>query len=745
MRYSLLGLGSVFLVTQSFLAHAVLTPSVIQPTSCITPEFSTTGDQDWKNVTLKLTNNCDAPVEFENTTVSFKNKNALNTNFWGEFSPLPYPDNNLNIASQQSDGGFLATLSLHFKAVQGSSTKLPVGQSIQIKYGTASDTHIEGTTNVYVDTPVDNTGSIVLKNASAKPGGVTQNYALVHLTMNGQKINDVQLPWSASSTVSSLAPGIYNLSADAVSNSSGTSYQGTAAPATLTVTAKQQSTATVTYVLVKQTGKVAINLQTLPNELVGYTRKPTALITDNQSGSSVSQALGWNSTATVSQLKAGSIYKLSTGVISFNGYNCNPTFNPAQLTAAATAPTAKLTYQCVQVAQNNISLNVTGAPASLTALKITLTPSNNTTTVTSTINLANGSGTKDVNLANGGIYTLSSDEVSGYTIKFTPQPLTSAAGVSVTIALTQQNTGSPVAINGQLTVCGTKLCNAQGNPVQLKGMSSHGLQWFPTCTTPTSLDVLAKQFKASVVRLALYVQEDGYETNPAKFTKQMNDLIEQASNRGIYVIVDWHILNPGDPNYNLDRAKKFFTDVATANKNRNNIIYEIANEPNGVTWATIKNYADQIIPVIRAIDPKAPIIIGTRGWSSLGVSDGSSYQEIVNNPVQFPNIMYSFHFYAASHQDNYLSALDNASNTLPIFVTEFGTQDYSGEGANDFVMSDKYMQLMANKKIGWTNWNYSDDFRSGAIWITNTCSQNVWTDDHLKPAGTYIKSKISGQ
>ncbi len=645
------------------------------------------------------------------------------------------------VSQQQGDGSFLATLNMHFTAYQGMSNKLPVGSSIQIKYGTSSDSHIDGATSVYVNSPVG-TGSIALKNASVKPSGVTQDYALVHLTMNGQKINDVQLPWSATSTINNLAPGTYNLSADSVSNSSGSSYQGTATPTALTVTAKQQSNATITYTLVQQAGKIAINLQALPNELVGYTAKPTVIVTDNQSGSSVSQALIWNSSTTVSQLKVGSAYKFSTGQISYNGYNCTPTFNPTLVTASTSAPITKLTYQCLQVALNTVNLNVTGAPASLASLKIVLTPNNNSAPVSSTIQLANGTGTGTANLSDGILYTISSDAVSGYSIKFTPQPLTSAANANVTIALTQQNVGTPVASNGQLTVCGTKLCNEQGNPIQLKGMSTHGLQWFSNCVTPAALDAQAKQFKANVIRLALYVQEGGYETNPTQFTQQVNDLINQAYNRGIYVIVDWHILNPGDPNYNLVRAKKFFTDVATANKSKNNILYEIANEPNGVNWATIKNYADQIIPVIRAIDPKAPIIVGTRGWSSLGVSDGSSYQEIVSNPLQFPNVMYSFHFYAASHKDDYLSALDKASNVLPIFVTEFGTQTYSGDGQNDFVMSDKYMQLMANKKIGWTNWIYSDDFRSGAIWNTNTCSQNVWTDDRLKPAGTYIKNKI---
>ncbi|MBA2657492.1 MAG: glycoside hydrolase family 5 protein [Tatlockia sp.] len=371
-------------------------------------------------------------------------------------------------------------------------------------------------------------------------------------------------------------------------------------------------------------------------------------------------------------------------------------------------------------------------------------PNNNSSALSKTVNLINGKGTDTVLLSDGVIYNASADPVPGYTVKFSPQPLTATANAALNVTLTQQSSGTPLALNGQLTVCGTQLCNEQGVAIQLKGMSSHGLQWYGQgiCLTSSSFDNLTNNFKANVVRLSLYVQEGGYEANPAQFTQQMSNLINEAYNRGIYVIVDWHILNPGDPNYNLDSAKKFFSDIATAHKNKNNILYEIANEPNGVSWATIKSYANQIIPVIRAIDAKAPIIVGSRGWSSLGVSEGSSYQEIVNNPVSFNNIMYSFHFYAASHRDDYLNALDNASKVLPIFVTEFGTQTYSGDGANDFIMSDKYMQLMAAKKIGWTNWNYSDDALSGAIWISGTCSANTWTDNRLKAAGLYIKNKI---
>ncbi|MGQ3888798.1 cellulase family glycosylhydrolase [Legionella sp. CNM-1927-20] len=747
MRYRLRGLGSLILLTQSILASAsqpIEAPVVAaQPTTCISSQFIVTGDQYWKSVTLRLTNNCAAAVDFENTTVTFKNRAPLNTSFWGEFSPLPYPDSPLNISSQpQSDGTYLATLNMHFTAYPGTSTNLPVGRSIQIKYGVATDTHIDGTVNVYVGgTPVE-TGSLQLRNATAKPSTVTQNYALVHLTMNGQKVSEVQLPWNTTVTVPNLAPGSYTISPQAVTDSAGGTYQGSAVPSSITINANQQASSTITYSLTQQSGRIAINVQDLPSVLTGYTGKPVVLIRENQSGGSVAQTVAWNTTTTVSQLKAGSVYTFSTDTINYNCYTCTPSFNPASLTASTSAPTTNLTYKCVQVAQDSVTLNVTGAPTTLASLRVTLTPNNNTAPVTTTVSLSNGNGSKTVMLTDGVIYTLSAEPVSGYSVKFTPQPLTATPNASVAIALTKQGTGTPVAVNGQLTVCGTKLCNEHGEAIQLKGMSSHGLQWFSQCMTPAALDVLVSGFKSNVIRIALYVQEGGYETNPAQFTQQVSSLIDQITARGVYVIVDWHILNPGDPNYNLERAKKFFTDIATVHKDKNNILYEIANEPNGVSWATIKNYADQIIPVIRAIDSNAPILVGTRAWSSLGVSEGSSYQEIVNNPVNFPNIMYTFHFYAASHRDNYLSALDSASNVLPIFVSEFGTQTFSGDGENDFAMSDRYMQLMASKKIGWTNWNHSDDFRSGAIWTTGTCSRNIWTDDRLKPAGVYIKNKI---
>ncbi len=312
---------------------------------------------------------------------------------------------------------------------------------------------------------------------------------------------------------------------------------------------------------------------------------------------------------------------------------------------------------------------------------------------------------------------------------------------------------SPVGINGRLKVIGTKLCNQYDQPIQLRGMSTHGIQWFYNdCYAKSKIaafDAL-KNWGSDILRISMYVQEGGYETDPAGFTDKVKALVEVATARGMYALIDFHQLNPGDPNHNTERAKTFFAGMAAAYKDYPNVLYDICNEPNGssVTWADIKNYADQVIPVIRAIAADAVIVVGTHGWASFGLSNGQSltspggYQSVVNNRLDYPNVMYGFHFYADSHRDAYLAVLDAASDELPVFVTEFGFQNAAGEGANNRAMTEKYITLMRGKKISWCNWNFSDDHRSGAVWKPGTCTANDWSDRNLKESGLWAKEFI---
>ncbi|MGW1812142.1 cellulase family glycosylhydrolase [Streptomyces sp. NPDC002125] len=303
---------------------------------------------------------------------------------------------------------------------------------------------------------------------------------------------------------------------------------------------------------------------------------------------------------------------------------------------------------------------------------------------------------------------------------------------------------TPVDINGPLHVCGVNLCNQYNRPVQLRGMSTHGIQWFDACYNAASLDALANDWKSDLLRISIYVQEDGYETDPAGFTRRVNELVDAAEARGMYALIDFHTLTPGDPNYNLERAKTFFASVAARNAGKKHVIYEITNEPNGVSWSGIKNYAEQVIPVVRAADPDAVVIVGTRGWSSLGVSDGSSESEVVNNPVNATNIMYAFHFYAASHKDNYRATLSRAASQLPLFVTEFGTVSATGGGAMDRSSTTAWLDLLDQLKISYANWTYSDADESSAAFRPGTCAGSDYSSSGvLTESGALLKSRIS--
>jgi endoglucanase len=349
------------------------------------------------------------------------------------------------------------------------------------------------------------------------------------------------------------------------------------------------------------------------------------------------------------------------------------------------------------------------------------------------------------------------DEIEPTIIPVSPTPTvgmseTPTASASATVAPSVTNAvtptsapsdGTPVGANGQLKVCGTKLCNKNNKAIQLRGMSTHGLQWHGACYNQASIQALAKDWKADVVRLSMYVQEDGYEKDPAGFTAKADAIIDQAIAQGMYVLIDWHILTPGDPNTNLEGAKTYFTHMAQKYGNKPNVMYEIANEPNGVSWASIKSYSEKIIPVIRAIDPDGVIVVGTRGFASLGMAEGSSAQEIIDNPVSGGNLMYNLHFYAASHGDDWRTKVAAAADKLPLFATEWGTQTYSGDGANDLTSSQKWLDLLKSKQISWTNWNYSDDFRSGAVFKEGTCPNGPWTGTTpLKESGIWVRDHI---
>lgn len=127
----------------------------------------------------------------------------------------------------------------------------------------------------------------------------------------------------------------------------------------------------------------------------------------------------------------------------------------------------------------------------------------------------------------------------------------------------------------------SQLCDSSGNPVQLRGMSTHGLQWYPQILNDNAFRALSRDWGSNVIRLAMYVTENGYGVDPG-VREQVVQGIRLAMKHDMYVIVDWHVLSPGNPAASeYAGAMDFFRSLSREFPNNPYILYELCNEPNG--------------------------------------------------------------------------------------------------------------------------------------------------------------------
>ncbi len=297
------------------------------------------------------------------------------------------------------------------------------------------------------------------------------------------------------------------------------------------------------------------------------------------------------------------------------------------------------------------------------------------------------------------------------------------------------------AASPALSVSGTRIVNSKGKTVQLRGVSTHGLSWYPEYVNQSAFTYMKKNWKINTVRLAMYTAEyNGYCVGGKANQKKLENLIDKgvqyATNAGMYVIIDWHILSDGNPKKYEKKALKFFKKMAKKYKDHTNVIYEICNEPNGGTsWSTIRSYATKVIKKIRKYDKNALILVGTPNWSQ-------DVDVAAKNPISkkySKNVLYACHFYAATHKDSYRSKLQTALNAgLPVFVSEFGICDASGSGSLNKTEARKWLKMLDNNKVGYVAWNLSNKNESSAFIKPGCKKLTGWKKKNLTKSGKWL-------
>lgn len=306
-----------------------------------------------------------------------------------------------------------------------------------------------------------------------------------------------------------------------------------------------------------------------------------------------------------------------------------------------------------------------------------------------------------------------------------------------------------------LHVSGGILVDEAGQPVALRGMSTHGLGWYPRYINAAAMQTL-KEYGANVLRLALYSEtKAGYLEEPYSLD-MLYIAIENAIAQDLYVIVDWHILSDGNPLTHVEAAGEFFAQVSRHYAGVPNVLYEICNEPNGsTTWEDIAAYADRVIPVIRENAPDAVVLVGTPAHST-------QIQEAMAQPLPYENLMYSYHKYidvSPGGEEASLYWLEKAlAAGFPVFVTEWGIQyeDFTDGQQEEALLLEQYQALdmapaqafvdfMNQNGLSWCGWALSNSVEiHGAIrWDCDKL--HGWVQDDLTPGGALMFSSFQGE
>jgi len=291
----------------------------------------------------------------------------------------------------------------------------------------------------------------------------------------------------------------------------------------------------------------------------------------------------------------------------------------------------------------------------------------------------------------------------------------------------------PVTTQGNKVLYGGKTGSLAGNSFFWSNNSWGGERYYNRAT----VSWLKRDWTTKIVRASMGVEDPGGYIDDANANRnRVIALVEAAIAEDMYVIIDWHSHRAED---NQAAAVSFFRDMANRYGQSNNVLFEIYNEPIDTSWSRIKSYAEEVIAAIRATGAENLIIVGTPFFSQ-------QVDVAAQNPITgYSNIAYTLHFYAGTHGDELRDRARIAlARGIPLFVTEWGTVNASGDGAVAESQTLAWMQFLQQNQISHLNWAVNDKQEGASVVNPGASTSGNWPDSQLTSSGRLVRDIIRG-
>lgn len=319
-----------------------------------------------------------------------------------------------------------------------------------------------------------------------------------------------------------------------------------------------------------------------------------------------------------------------------------------------------------------------------------------------------------------------------------------------------------------LHVVGNQLQNAQGTTVRLQGVNIPSLEWSNEGDhLLPSVQAALGEWQANVIRLPLaqdrwFGKMDGQTDGGAAYRQLVDTVIQTASARQSYVLLDLHWSDGGEWGRHLSQHKMpdansalFWKNAAARYANNPAVLFDLYNEPRDVSWTVWRNGGEVrealdknapetayqtpgmqgLLQTIRATGAKNVIVAGGLDWAYdlSGIAQGFALSDLTGNGV-----MYGTHIYPwkGSTHENWDPHVTIVADKYPIFVGEVGCEpDPKQEDPN--VWAPKILAYINAHGFSWTGWCFHTSASPRMLADWNYAPTLYW--------GIYAKSALTGR